>query len=356
MTSPQENRADFLARRRAGIGGSDAAAIIGQDPYKTALDIYHEKVGEAPDRPATPPMMRGRILEPTVAELYTELTGRKVRKQPQRVHPDYPWLLGNLDYQILANGNDLGTGLLEIKCPGIRNFLKIQRGGLPLSWTIQGQHYLGVFGYAWMSYAVFNADLWRLIHFDLTRDEDFIHKLQAAETRFWKEHVEKRVPPTLTLTGAEPKLDMPDVAPGDIRYREDDPAWIEAVEQYQQARNLRETSEAVEEQAKAGLKELMGEKGCVEGAGLRAYWRTMPGKKSFDRKALEGSKPIDRTAMFSRIADAVATGEMLPDLAERIQNIVRLMPALDVGSFDKVGKPYDEFRTYALKPDPLEDE
>ena len=39
----------WLDYRRKGIGGSDAAAVIGISPYKTARDVYFEKIGREPD-------------------------------------------------------------------------------------------------------------------------------------------------------------------------------------------------------------------------------------------------------------------------------------------------------------------
>ena len=39
----------WLEYRRKGIGGSDAAAVLGVSPYKTARDVYFEKLGRKPD-------------------------------------------------------------------------------------------------------------------------------------------------------------------------------------------------------------------------------------------------------------------------------------------------------------------
>ena len=36
--------ADWLEYRRRGIGGSDAAAIFGVSPFKTARDLYYDKL------------------------------------------------------------------------------------------------------------------------------------------------------------------------------------------------------------------------------------------------------------------------------------------------------------------------
>ena len=38
------NRAEWLKARRSGIGGSDVAAILGLNRYKSALDIYNDKI------------------------------------------------------------------------------------------------------------------------------------------------------------------------------------------------------------------------------------------------------------------------------------------------------------------------
>ena len=44
----QEQRESWLKERRSGIGGSDAAAILGVSPWRTALDVYSDKRGISP--------------------------------------------------------------------------------------------------------------------------------------------------------------------------------------------------------------------------------------------------------------------------------------------------------------------
>ena len=65
-------RTEWLKRRRAGIGGSDVAAILGISPWKTALDVYHDKTGAAKDEPETENMRLGTALEQFVADRFTE--------------------------------------------------------------------------------------------------------------------------------------------------------------------------------------------------------------------------------------------------------------------------------------------
>lgn len=41
----EEQRAEWLEGRRQGIGGSDVAAVLGLSPWKTALDVWNDKLG-----------------------------------------------------------------------------------------------------------------------------------------------------------------------------------------------------------------------------------------------------------------------------------------------------------------------
>ncbi len=81
------DRGAWLAIRRGGIGGSDAAAAVGLHPYQSALELWMDKTGrqsasEANSEPTEPnsPTFWGQLLEPTVAEAYAQITDRKVRR------------------------------------------------------------------------------------------------------------------------------------------------------------------------------------------------------------------------------------------------------------------------------------
>ena len=41
------SREEWLAYRRKGIGGSDVAAVLGVSPFRTARDLYYDKLGIA---------------------------------------------------------------------------------------------------------------------------------------------------------------------------------------------------------------------------------------------------------------------------------------------------------------------
>ena len=74
---------EWLALRRRGIGGSDTPVVVlgERHPFRTPRQLWEEKTGRSPDVEETPAMRRGTVLEPVVADLYREVTGRKLRFQ-----------------------------------------------------------------------------------------------------------------------------------------------------------------------------------------------------------------------------------------------------------------------------------
>lgn len=62
--------------RRKYIGSSDAAAILGCDPYKTAADVYLAKTGQADDFEGNDATDRGNLLEPAILKWAEKEIGR----------------------------------------------------------------------------------------------------------------------------------------------------------------------------------------------------------------------------------------------------------------------------------------
>jgi putative phage-type endonuclease len=86
------------AARLTGLGGSDAAPALGLSPYKSALELYYEKLGEAPAVEESEAMRFGTLLEPVVRGEYMRRTGKNVVfGQPMLRSERYRWMLANLD-------------------------------------------------------------------------------------------------------------------------------------------------------------------------------------------------------------------------------------------------------------------
>ena len=75
------SREDWLSFRRKGIGGSDAAAIMGMSPFCTKRDLYYDKLGIQPvmDEEEDNWVAKevGHRLEDLVAEIFARKTGYK---------------------------------------------------------------------------------------------------------------------------------------------------------------------------------------------------------------------------------------------------------------------------------------
>lgn len=200
-----------LLARQAYIGGTDAAALAGVNPASWAqpIDVYLEKRGLAPERPRSTAMSMGHLMEPVVAQLFTEATGLRLRRPARPVRSrQYPWAGGHLDRWAEGGlpfeakwamrsdewGPGLGVGTVEapviIPAPGDEEYQPI----VPARYAVQVQHYLAVTGAptgylaALLGYGDFR---WYAIH----RNEALIGYLMNLEERFWHDHVLAGVPP-----------------------------------------------------------------------------------------------------------------------------------------------------------------
>lgn len=110
-------REEWLGWRRHGIGGSDLAAIIGISPFRTARDIYYDKLGIAAveeDESNWVALEMGHLLEDLVAKIFERKTGLKIYQIKKMFrHPLYPFMLADVDYFITMP--DGTKAILEIK-------------------------------------------------------------------------------------------------------------------------------------------------------------------------------------------------------------------------------------------------
>jgi putative phage-type endonuclease len=180
----------WLGFRRQGIGGSDAAAILGLNPFSSAFSVYMDKLGLAPETEETEAMWLGTQLEPIIAERFERETGMTVqRRNAVYQHAEYPWMLANIDRWIV--GRKAG---LEIKTTSVLNRTRFEDGEVPPYYYVQCMHYMAVTGADewYLAVAVLN----RSFHiFHVERNEAEIQSLIEAEEHFWSEHVLKQFPP-----------------------------------------------------------------------------------------------------------------------------------------------------------------
>lgn len=86
--------------RSKGIGGTDIAAIVGLNPWKSPIDVYMEKTGLVEPIPDNENLYWGRELEPAVLRRYAKETGYVLRPGDP-IQGAEPWILGTPDALII---------------------------------------------------------------------------------------------------------------------------------------------------------------------------------------------------------------------------------------------------------------
>ena len=181
---------EWLRWRRTGVSGSDAAAIIGLDRYRSAFDVYADKLGLKKEQPDNEAMRQGRDLEDYVASRFCEETGKKVRRRNAILqHPGHTFMTANIDRWVV--GENAGV---ECKTTSVLNRAKFSQGEFPPSYYVQCMHYMAVTGAERWYLAVLVLN--KAFHvFTIERDEAEIEALITAEKYFWENHVLKQIPP-----------------------------------------------------------------------------------------------------------------------------------------------------------------
>ncbi|KVM91261.1 endonuclease [Burkholderia anthina] len=190
------SRDDWLAVRRTGIGGSDAAAAVGLNPYMSPMELWLDKTGRSEGLPGpdpndtTSPTYWGTLLEPIVAASYTRVTGNRVRKINAVLrHPSIPWMLANIDREVVGTSD---VQILECKTAG-EHGARLWRDGVPEYVELQVQHQLALTGKTAAHVAVLFCGQ-ALEVFRVDRDDALIARLIELEARFWR-YVESDTPP-----------------------------------------------------------------------------------------------------------------------------------------------------------------
>lgn len=175
MLTPEQ-----LAARSNGLGGSDAGVAAGLSPFKSPIQLYYEKRGETPvSDEETEAMEWGSLLEEPIAQKFSKVTGLKIRKQPLRVATSKPFMLANIDRQVLGE-----TAILE--CKALNAFTRIESAAdLPDYMYLQAMHYLEVYDYERLYFAILIGGQ-KFVQFPVERDQATIDVLIEVEAEFWR--------------------------------------------------------------------------------------------------------------------------------------------------------------------------
>jgi putative phage-type endonuclease len=194
MSTPTD---EFHKERLTGIGGSDAAAALGQSPYCTAYELWARKTGRLPFAGEETERTRfGHLMENVAATEYMRRTGMKVKRvNVLRRHARYDHMIAHVDRVIV--GERRGLELKNVDGFAYRNGQWGEEGSdeIPIAYMLQVCHYMSVFDFpVWDVAAVVGGNALKL--YRVERDRELEEMLISAETDFWT-HVVEGTPPAM---------------------------------------------------------------------------------------------------------------------------------------------------------------
>jgi putative phage-type endonuclease len=321
-----------LALRRTGITGTDISAILGLSKFRSAMDVYLDKVGEALPVVETEDMLRGQFLEDGLRRWYAAKVGAFHIREPGTVrHEDRPLIMATPDGLALF---DRGPGeperrALEIKAPG-----PYAEGGwgepgtdeVPPAYLVQGIWEMAVLDVEQVDFAALLSGELRIYH--VKRDRSLEADLFARAESWWMHHVVAGIQPE--PSGSE--RDLRWIAERYPTHTKPPRAWDTLTPEKQAlAHELRAAhaahreAEARYNEAKARVQILVGEAGGLETPWGRIDWRQNKGTPVTDWQA------IAEHLLFALAEDSwiIATEDGLPlfdlkDVAGFREDLVRL--------------------------------
>lgn len=312
-------REDWLRLRQSGIGGSDISAIMGFNPYKTAYDLYHDKINDVVADAQSDAAYWGTILEDVVAKEYALRNDCKVQKVNYMIrHPKFDFALANIDRAVinpsisgnvrLKDGKLTTNKLLEVKTAS--EYMKNVWGDeasdqVPDNYNLQCQWYMGITG-------VDECDLALLLggnkyrQYNIKFDAELFEIMIDEAQNFWVNHVLARVEPTpTTLANAKQKYatSTPDSV---LNIAFDDDAVIAVVDRYIELKEQEKELKEKLEQAQTDVINLIedNETLTIDGE-LVVTYKAQKGRETFDKKGCLKAYP----ELAEQFAEFTKTGE-----------------------------------------------
>ena len=205
------SRDEWLQARGKRIGGSEASAVVGLNPYMSNTDLWSIKTGrrEAEDISDKPYVRYGHDAEPLLRELFKlDFPDYKVGYVDNNLflNSRYPWAHASLDGWL--QDPESRTGILEIKTTEILQSMQKEKwkDRIPDNYYLQVLHYMMVMeaDFACLKAQLkydYDGDIYLQIrHYWIERQdvENDIRILSEKEEEFWH-HMQNGTRPATLL-------------------------------------------------------------------------------------------------------------------------------------------------------------
>ena len=205
------SREEWLKKRTSYVGGSEAAALVGKNPYMTNIDLYRIKTGQQAKENIDNKdyVIYGHNAEPHLRELFAlDYPQYKVGYIDNNIwlNDEYPFAHASLDGWL--TDQDGRKGILEIKTTNILQSMQKEKWDhrIPDNYYCQVLWYMGVTGF---DFAILKAQLkydydgdvfLTTKHYQIERsevEEDINYLMQRGEA--FAEYIKKGKEPPLVI-------------------------------------------------------------------------------------------------------------------------------------------------------------
>lgn len=209
MNAP--TRAEFLAERQTGLGGSDIAAALGFSAYKSPVELFMQKTGRLVDDSESMRLRFGLHAEEFVAQEYTRATGNRVQRfNPMLRSSKFPNIIGHVDRLVIPSGAKIAAHRGEIRtdrgleAKTVDSFVYRNSGEwgdtgtdqVPTYYLIQCATYMGLTNCSrWDLAALVGSGAGELPIYHMARDLDLEEEIFSRGQEWWNTHVVKDVAP-----------------------------------------------------------------------------------------------------------------------------------------------------------------
>lgn len=283
----ETSRIEWLRYRQKGIGGSDAAAVLGLSRWKGPVDIWLSKTQEiVQDDGQSEAAYWGTVLEDVVAREFMKRTGLSVRRRNAiLMHDEYDFILANIDREIV--GQKVG---LECKTASAYKKEEWSEDEIPAEYIVQCQHYMAVTGYeAWYIACLIGGN--QFIYKKIERDEEFIQMMIQREVEFWQQYVVSgKMPPVDGTNLSENTLQVlyPQAHEGEeiiLSAKQE-----ELLKERQELKTMQDTCKDRIDEIDNLIKAAMGKNETATGVHFCVKWGNMS-RSSVDSKRLKAELP-----------------------------------------------------------------
>ncbi len=211
LSTVNMSRADWLAERWHGLGGSDIGAVFGIDRFKPAIKLFHQKTGLWPtDELSNIAAYGGSVLEDHIEKFYWRYWNHNTHDIDEMLHnayndnvlrksrkvkailtnPEYPWLRANIDREIVKTKETPSNGILELKNPATMHW-NTYEAGLPPGYYFQITAYMAIAGYEWAElFALKDGRHPEMFPFEFK--QDFFESVLEKTKDFWDRVLQAR--------------------------------------------------------------------------------------------------------------------------------------------------------------------